>query len=206
MIFHRSGWTALGPATSLFLMIRHLARLGVVRRRLAAAAVSGLFLSVAPSIHAASVPVLMVLQYTEAGKTIQTKVETKAGLVASPDKGKPEEKWIIGPGDAIRSDSAPDERTVNFFKAAGNESILLFIIKVRYFRNGDGLWVPQFQLDEEPLVVRENGRWRPLTIVQGVPNLIEQTGTALPNADGYSTSLEVGFTTGATSIDGWLVQ
>lgn len=206
MIFHLSGWTASGPATSLFLMIRNVARHCFVRARLAAAAVSVLLMSFTPSIHAASVPVLMVLQYTEAGKTIQTKIETKGGLVASPDKGKPEEKWIIRTGDAIQSDSRPGDRAVSFYRGAGNEGILLFIIKVRYYRNSNGLWVPQFQLDEEPLVARINGRWQPLTTIQGVPSLIVQTGTALPNADGYSTSLEFGFTTGATSIDGWIVQ
>jgi hypothetical protein len=80
-------------------------------------------------------------------------------------------------------------------------------VRVRYFQNSEVKWVPQFQLNEEPLVVRgKDGRWKPLTTIHGVPNLIVQTGTALPNAEGYSTALELGFTTGATPIDAWQVQ
>jgi hypothetical protein len=33
-----------------------------------------------------------------------------------------------------------------------------------------------------------------------------QSGSALPNAEGYATSLELGFTTGGLSIDAWVVQ
>jgi hypothetical protein len=153
-----------------------------------------------------STPVLMLLEHTEAGKQIQTKIEVKDGLVASPDKGKPQAKWIIRAGDALKAGSQPGDRTVNFYQSAETQSTLLFIVKVRYFQNGTGQWVPLFQLDEEPLVIRINGRWQPLTTTQGVSSLIVQTGTALPNAEGYFPSLEFGITTGATSIDAWLVQ
>ena len=187
-------------------MIRNVARHWFVRARLAAVTVSVLLLSFTPGIHAASVPVLMVLQYTLAGNTIQTQIEAQGGPVASPDKGKPVAQWIISAGDAIQSTSRPGDRAVGFYQGAGNQGVLLFIIKVRYYQNSNRLWVPQFQLDEEPMVARINGRWQPLTTIQGVPSLIVQTGTALPNADGYLTSLEFGFTTGAMSIDGWIVQ
>jgi len=177
------------------------------RRSSAAAVVAAMLLmSFISVLHAASTPVLMLLEHTEAGKQIQTKIEVKGGLVASPDKGKPQEKWIIRAGETLKSASRPDDRAVSFYQGTGAQSTLLFIVKVRYYQNNAGRWVPQFQLNEEPLVVRKNGRWQPLTTVQGVPSFIVRTGTALPNAEGYFTSLEFGFTTGVTAIDAWLVQ
>ena len=177
------------------------------RRRSAASVVAAMLLmSFTSVLHAASPPVLMLLEHTEAGKQIQTKIEMKAGLVASPDKGKPQAKWIIRAGDAIKAGSQPGDRTVNFYQSAETQSTLLFIVKVRYYQNSTGRWVPQFLLDEEPMVMRKNGRWQPLTTAQGVSSLIVQTGTALANAEGYFPSLEFGMTTGATSIDAWLVQ
>lgn len=165
-----------------------------------------LLMSFISVLHAASTPVLMLLEHTEAGKQIQTKIEVIDGLVVSPDKGKPQTKWIIRAGDALKSGSRPGDRSVNFYQIAGTQSTLLIIVKVRYYQNATGQWVPQFLLNDEPLVIRKNGRWLPLTSVQGVPSLIVQTGAALPNAEGYFPSLEFGMTTGATSIDAWLVR
>jgi hypothetical protein len=127
--------------------------------------------------------------------------------VEAKQKGIPRDKWSIRAGDVFSPAIRPDDRTVNFYTATGRENILLFMVKVRYFRRGDGKWAPQFQLDEEPLVMRgKDGKWKPLTVVQGTPSLIVQTGSALPNAEGYMASLELGFTTGGMSIDAWLVQ
>ncbi|MCR4301146.1 MAG: hypothetical protein NUV51_06000 [Sulfuricaulis sp.] len=160
-----------------------------------------------PGLQADKVPVLILLEHVENGKTIQTKIELKGGAVESKNKGKPREKWIIRAGESISSEARPGDRAVNFYKITGREITLLFIVKARYYQNSDGKWVPQFQLNEEPLVVRgPDGRWKPLTTIQGVPSLIVQTGTALPNAEGYVASLELGFTTGALPIDVWLVQ
>ena len=190
-------------------MTGRVAHHGLVQgwRRSAAAVVAAMLLmSFISVLHAASTPVLMLLEHTQAGKQIQTKIEVKDGVVASPDNGKPQAKWIIRAGDALKAGSRPGDRTVNFYQSAGTQSTLLCIVKVRYYQNSEGRWVPQFQLNEEPLVIRKNGRWQPLTTVQGVPSLIVRTGTALPNAEGYFPSLEFGITTGATSIDAWLVQ
>jgi len=177
------------------------------RRGSTAAVVAAMLLmSFISVLHAASTPVLMLLEHTQAEKQVQAKIELKAGLVASPDKGKPQAKWIIRAGDALKSEVQPGDRSVNFYQSTGTQSTLLFIVKVRYYQNRAGQWLPQFLLNEEPLVMRKNGRWQPLTSVQGVASLIVQTGTALANAEGYFPSLEFGMTTGATSIDAWLVQ
>ena len=174
--------------------------------RVVAAMLLMLLAGVAPAVSAAKPPVLMILAHPQADKMIETKIEIKSGLVMSPEKGRPQQKWIIRAGDAIASDSRPGERRVNFYQGAGNQTVLLFIVMARYYPNDGGKWVARFQLNEEPLVARVNGRWQPLGSVRGVPNLIARTGTALPNAEGYFASLEFGFTTGAAAIDAWQVQ
>ncbi len=174
--------------------------------RPAAIALMTLLLGIAPALHAANT-VLMLLEHSEDGQAVQTGIEVKSGVVESKDKGKPREKWIIRAGEAVSSETRPGDRVVNFYKTTGGESILLFIVKARYFQRDDGKWAPQFQLNEEPLVMRgPDGKWKPLTVIQGVPSLIVQTGTALPNAEGYVASLELGFNTGSMPIDAWLVQ
>lgn len=164
-------------------------------------------LSFTLSAFAANAPVLLVLEHSEADKIIQTKLEIKPGLVPAPNPGQAQTKWIIRAGEAIKSTVEPKSYQVNFFKKVSNTQYTpLFIVKVRYFINDTGNWSPRFQLNEEPLVVRQGNRWIPLTTIKGVPSLIVQTGSALPNALGYSSFLEVGLTTGTMPIDAWLVQ
>jgi hypothetical protein len=186
------------PQTShyLFLMLRHVALVLTV-----------FLLVFAPGVQAAKPPVLMLLEHTENGKAVQTKIEMKSGVVESKHKGKPRDKWIVRAGDVFSPATRPGDRAVYFYKTTGGENTLMFIVKARYFQRDDGKWVPQFQLNEEPLVMRgKDGKWKPLTVIQGTPSLIVQTGSALPNAEGYATSLELGFTTGGMPIDAWLVQ
>jgi hypothetical protein len=160
-----------------------------------------------PGAQAAKPTVLMLLEYVADGKAAQTKIEVKSGVVVSKDMGHPRDRWAIRAGDAVNSDIQPGDRVVNFYKVTGGENTLLFIVKARYYQRDDGRWVPRFQLNEEPLVMRgPDGKWKPLTVIQGVPNLIVQSGSALPNAEGYAASLELGFTAGGMSIDAWLVQ
>ena len=176
--------------------------------RRATLALTLLLLGFVPALQAAKLPALMLLEHAaDDGKAVQTRIEMKSGVVESKDRGKSRSKWIIRAGDVFSPAIRPDDRVVNFYTATGRESTLLFIVKVRYFQRDDGKWAPQFQLDEEPLVMRgKDGKWKPLTVIQGTPSLIVQTGTALPNAEGYVASLELGFTTGGLSIDAWIVQ
>jgi len=178
----------------------------MIRRFTLALAIA--LLGFAPGTQAAKPPVLLLLEHAaDDGKMMQTKIELKSGVVESKDKGKPRDKWIVRAGDAITSDTRPGERAVGFYKTTGGENTLLFMVKARYYQRDDGKWVPQFQLNEEPLVMRgPDGRWKPLTVIQGVPSLIVQSGSALPNAEGYAATLELGFTAGAMPIDAWVVQ
>ncbi len=168
--------------------------------------VAALLLGFMPAVHAASTAVILLLEHAEAGKTVQAKIEAKDGLVVSPDRDKPQAKWIIRAGEAVKSETRPGDRSIGFYQVTGSQNTLLFIVRARYYQNNEGRWEPRFQLNDEPLVIRKNGQWQPLTTAQGVPNLIARTGAALPNAEGYFSSLEFGFTTGAISIDAWQVQ
>ena len=155
---------------------------------------------------AATPPVLMVLAHAEGDKAVATKIEAKAGLVASPDKGKRQLQWILRAGEAIQSATRPADRVVGFYQVTGNQSALLFLVRMRYYPNREGKWVAQFQIDQEPLVVRKGNGWQPLTTVQGVPSLIMLTSNTLPNAEGYYSALDFRFTAGPMSIDAWSVQ
>jgi hypothetical protein len=174
----------------------------ILRRFLPALA----WLMLAGPAAAARPPVLMLLAHAEAGKPIVSKIEAKAGLVTSPDQGKRQVQWFLRAGEAVKSAARPADRVVSFYQGTGTQSALLFIVKLRYYPNNEGRWVAQFQIDQEPLVARVNGRWQPLTTVQGVPSLIVITSNTLPNAEGYFASLDFSFTTGPTSIDAWMVQ
>jgi hypothetical protein len=172
----------------------------------AALALSAFLTGFSLNPFASSTPVLMILAHAEAGKQIETKIEAKNGESAAPEKDKPQAQWLIRAGDTIQSGTRPAERAVRFYQGTSAQGVLLFIVKVRYFPDGQGGWLPRYQLDEEPLVVRKDGRWQPLTSIQGVPSLIVQTGSVLPNAEGYFASLQLGFTTGPTAIDSWVVN
>jgi len=190
-------------------MIRFLSRGSLAKKRTVLPSVIAVMLAllgVTPNLLAASAPVLMVLQHAEADKLVATKIEVKGGKVLSPDAGKPQQRWVIRAGDLIQSGEQPADRVVRFYKDTGSEGTPVIIVKVRYFRNSEGRWVPKFQLNEEPTMVRRGDRWVPLTTTQGVTNLIAQTGNTLPNAEGYYPSLEIGLTTGALAIDFWVVQ
>ena len=164
-----------------------------------------LLLVFVPTAQAATV--LMLLEHAEGGKAVQTEIGIKSGMVEAKDKGKPRDHWVLRPGEAIKSASQPADHAVSFYKITGGTNTLVFIVKVRYFQNDKGKWAPQFQLNEEPLVVRgANGRWIPYTAIQGAPGLIVQTGNVMPNAYGYLSSIELGFTVGAMPIDAWMVQ
>jgi hypothetical protein len=176
-------------------------------RRIALALAIAL-LGFAPGTHAAKPIVLMLLEHiADDGKTVQTKIEMKSGVVQSKDKGRARGKWIIRAGDALTSAVRPGDRAASFYQTTGGGNTLLFVVQTRYFQRDDGKWVPRFQLNEEPLVMRgPDGKWKPLSVIQGVPSLIVQSGSALPNAEGYAASLELGFTTGGMPIDAWAVN
>ncbi|GMQ90307.1 MAG: hypothetical protein BMS9Abin10_0670 [Gammaproteobacteria bacterium] len=173
----------------------------------AAAFVMLLLLLLTLPLPTAAAPVIMILEHMQAGERVQTPIEVIPDLVTSPYAGKGQLKWAILPGEPIDSQARPADRVVHLLRQIGLQRNLLATVKVRYFKaKQDGPWVPHFQLNQEALVARVNGRWRPLTSVRGVATLIVLTSSTLPNAEGYYPSLEFGLTTGLTNIDAWLVR
>ncbi len=148
----------------------------------------------------------MLLEHMENGERISTKIEAVPDLKASPHAGKGQLSFAILPGDALEAKLRPKDRTVHLFRKVGLQYVALCVISVRYFRNRDTKWLPHFQLNQEPLFVRKNKRWVPLTTVKGIATMIVLTSSTLPNAEGYYPSLEFGLTTGLTFIDSWVVR
>lgn len=164
--------------------------------------------TVAGSAHAAFFdPILMVLEHTDNGKPVKTKVVAKAGQTISPLRGKALEKIRILPGNPLAISQRPDDIAVELHHGSGIEAGILCSINIRYFRDARGLWVPHFQLIEEALVTRgPDGRWRPLSMARGAPSLIVMTGTSLPNPDGFYPMLEFGLTSGMLQVDSWTIR
>lgn len=154
----------------------------------------------------AAAPVIMVLEHIDDGQRVQTEVEAKFDHVISPHAGRGRPKWKILPGEAIESKRRPQDRTVHLFRLVGLQHTRVCIINVRYFKNKKGAWVPHFLLNQEPLLIKEGKRWKPLTKFAGIASLIVLTSSTLPNAEGYYRSLEFGLTTGLTYIDFWFVR
>jgi hypothetical protein len=173
--------------------------------------VLGLALAAAPTFSLSEdkedpPPPLLVLQYINGSNAVSVPVPYRAGLALSPERGRPAERWRILPGERFRTERRPSDRAVSLYQGLGSERQLLCIVYVRYYRDEEGRWTPHFQLYEEPLVVPRQGRWQPYTTARGHPLLIVQTGTSLPNAEGYAPWLEFGFSAGSVTIDAWLVR
>ena len=152
------------------------------------------------------VPVIMVLEHTENGKQVGVNIEAIRGVFLSPHRGQSQPKWAIRPGHTLRAPSRPAAQLVELYKGTPREPILISRIIIKYFRNGEGNWVPHFLLNQEPLVVRDGNRWKPLLTIQGVPSLLVLTGPTLPNAEGFYPKLDFKLSTGPLAIDFWVVK
>ena len=152
------------------------------------------------------IPVIMVLEHTEGGKQVGVNIEAIRGVFLSPYRGKPQRKWAIRPGHTLGAASRPASQVVELYKGTPREPILIVRVVIKYFRNGEGNWVPHFLLDQEPLVVRAGKRWKPLTTIQGVPSLLVITGNTLANAEGFYPKIDFELSTGPLAIDFWVVK
>lgn len=166
-----------------------------------------LLLLVAASRPVAAAPVIMLLQHIEDGERISTEIEAVPDLKASPHAGKGQLSFAILPGDALSAKQRPNDRIVHLFRQVGLERVPLCTVGVRYYKDRKNKWLPHFQLNQEPLFIRKDKRWVPLSQVRGgIASLIVLTSSTLPNAEGYYPSLEFGLTTGLTFIDSWVVR
>lgn len=157
-------------------------------------------------LAAEAAPVLMVLEHFADGERLRAEVQVAPEHTVSPYAGKGQLKWAILPGEAIESPTRPADRVVHLFRQVGLQHAHICSVHARYFRHKSGAWVPHFRLDEQPLIVRRNGRWQPLEQIMGVASLLVLTSSTLPNAEGFYPALEFGMTTGLTFIDSWIVR
>ena len=152
--------------------------------------------------HAAGV--LMILEHSELGKPIETKIKVQRGMIPFSNKGRPLLNCTLRPGKSIKSRIQPGDRTVGFYRVTNRDKNLLFFVKVRYYRDHQGKWVPYFQFAQEPLISLDaNGA--PTTTLPSMSGAVLIVSNSLPNIDGYYPYLELTFSEG-TVIDAWSVQ
>jgi hypothetical protein len=166
----------------------------------------GMLLAASLAVRADSNPIVLNLEYAFNNQPVSLQVRHRPGLVLSPKPGQTPERWHILPGNPHEgSEPRPADRAVEFYQGGDAARLLLLRVEVRYFRRGDGHWVPHFQPHENPLVAFDGKRWVPLAQPQGKSGLIALHGGVLPNAEGYYPRIEFGLVTGRSSIDAWTV-
>jgi hypothetical protein len=153
-----------------------------------------------------NLPNLLVLQFRAGADLGRFLVKVVPGVTEVPVQGVRPRTWAVLPGAAIDAPVRPPDRLVELYSGSAQQPTLICKIGVRYFRARDGLWMPHFQIIEEPLVVRRGDRWIPFTAVQGDANLIILTSSTLPNADGFYPALEFGFNGDTPVITFWAVR
>ncbi len=169
---------------------------------LAAASIAGLL---TPATAFSAERLLLVLGGTGAsGKSVRIEVRAKPGIqVAKVVEASA--RWHVLPGETVDTKDPPGLRVVDLYSGTSRSPELVARILVRYFGSA-GKWVPHYQMTEEPAVVRREGRWAPVMIGQGMPGLIVQHGSTLPNANGFFPRIEFSVTTGPLAVGAWLVR
>ena len=115
-----------------------------------------------------------------------------------PDAVPAFSRWTIKPGDPLRVNTQPSDRVVDLFTGTTLAPTLLCRVVLRYYRGSEG-WKPQFRLEEQPAVAYVNGRWQPIGDIGGLVRF----GNTLPNADGFSPTIEFGASAGDLAIVAW---
>ena len=121
--------------------------------------------------------------------------------VQHPDPIPTSARWILKPGDRLRVDAQPADRTVDIFTGTALAPTLLCRIVIRYYLGKEG-WIPQFRLEEQPAVAFIKGRWRPVGNIGG----LVQFGNTPPNGDGFLPTFEFGGSSGDLPIVAWQVH
>lgn len=132
-------------------------------------------------------------------------IALKPDTVASPLAGKPQQGWVVHAGDALRAGAQPADRMIELYSGTTGSASLLCRIVVRYYAE-NGRWRPQFQLIEEPAFERTKDGWKPVMLPHGAPHLMTQTGSEMPNSEGFKGTLRFGLAGGPISIDAWRVR
>lgn len=114
-------------------------------------------------------------------------------------------EWKLMADEPLQSDTRPRERVIELYTGAAGAPILVCRVLVRYYSADGERWVPGFRIDEEPLVTNVGGRWQPIELVKGIPTLLVQKGSVLPNAEGFFPTITFALNSGAFPLVGWRV-
>jgi len=151
---------------------------------------------------------LMRLGYIENGAPLETKVPAEAGAARSPLRGKALPMVAILPGTVPPVTVQPVDVVVDFYH--GTATIggdLLCSIRIRYFREADGKFVPRYQIYPDPVVVRgPGGRWIPIESLCANASLLKFRAPKGANRDGFYATFEFGLNHRALQIDSWVVR
>lgn len=149
----------------------------------------------------AAEPKLLTLESSPPGAKLHVLDAAGVKLAQAPVAAS---TWKLLPGDPVTAAQQPPERVVELYTGTLQAPSLLCRVFLRYYPH-DGDWVAQLRLDEEPLVARVNGRWRPFELVRGAGGMLVRHGGALPNADGYFPTIEFGLSAGNLPLVAWRV-
>lgn len=161
-----------------------------------------LLLARLPAAAADDAPILLVLEAADAGNTKIEIADRPEPQLAEPPRTAA--IWRLRPGAPVTQARRPADRAVDLYTGTPRALDLLGRVVIRYFPAPAG-WVPHYRLDEQPVVVRINGRWQPLVLPGGAGPLVRYGGT-LPNAEGFFPALEFGPAAGTLAIAGWKVH
>jgi hypothetical protein len=162
------------------------------------------------AVHAQQQPplTLMRLGYMENGERAEAKVIAEAGAAPSPLRGKALPTVAILPGQTIATGVPPVDVVVDLYHGAasiGGE--LLCSIRIRYFRERNGRFVPHYQIYPDPVVFRgPGGRWIPIESMCSNPSLLKFHAPASANREGFYAAFEFGLNGRALRIDSWVVR
>jgi hypothetical protein len=157
------------------------------------------------NVAQAAAPVLAQLDFQDGAKTKSTPIRELAGRIPSPAAGKPQTAWVLRAGDARSGDTPPPERVIRLYHTVNGQPVLLCTVLVKYYPH-DGKWQPAYHLQDRIVLMRDGATLKPIPADTGDIELTLMIGSALPNVDGYYSSLQFGLPSKTVEIDAWEVN
>jgi hypothetical protein len=162
-------------------------------------AAAACLLLLAASAAKAAERTLFTLRSAPPNSTVLRIVDVRGAQRADPIATS--DRWTLRPGTPLPVAERPPDRVVEIYSGTALAPFLLCRVALRYYP-GDGGWVPQFRLEDEPAVGFVNGRWQ----LAGDINGLVRFGGTLPNADGFFPAIEFGLGAGQLAIVAWRVR
>jgi hypothetical protein len=164
-----------------------------------------LLVATAHATPAADPPVLALLEYESGLLGSREKIRDQPGPVESPYARKPRAVWVLREGDTLKQPHPPAERLIRFYQATKNDVLTVCTIVVKYQRTSGG-WRPAYHLLQQPLVIIEDGKLKPLTTEESARGLLQLVDPGKPAGDGCYHTLGFRWAAGPLVIDAWEVQ